>query len=593
MQKRGVLLNKLILFCFILVLSSFVVSAYDANLTFEFREFIHQNETYEQTIFAGESQTYWDVNGTLNISNAGSTPIYDIYILINNTQKITTNFTYLSGRPSSQFSGNPKGDMVVHIPELRVGDFTFLTYGVNNTLVEPILVLNTEYIHGFAPKVFSEENFTINMSIYNNVSALSLTDTIYNINLTMRAWNLTWTTPTRLHNFTFTHLYPYPNSDYGNVTQSSTLLWNWEPSSGDLTEGESQWITFNMSSLLPQYTGTHLALQTKLEYEMAEIVSNLTLVVKNASAKSEINFTKQFMDYYDIPNRMGNWSTQPFFGTPINISVNLTKVSMWVTETLDPNNYTGRFQNYNPNVIVNNTNTWSGSIWKFNFTDGFNDTYPPPIIWMKPEFLLEDGSSGQFNDYYFSQNGNDYHMSYIFIIEGYYLEINKKVTNVDNDTYRLDIWVHNRGHTPTPYNMTVTVYDFVPSDFAAWNFTPGYTSNQSVTGGNFTGMTYKWDLGLNFSGTGASLDANDNLPGGPDEWTAIYYVNGSGDFKVSNLYIVGLDPRKVDGAAGSPLVSIMHSIKNYSYEKFFVIAASMLIIANFATIAAIRFKRKK
>ena len=72
------------------------------------------------------------------------------------------------------------------------------------------------------------------------------------------------------------------------------------------------------------------------------------------------------------------------------------------------------------------------------------------------------------------------------------------------------------------------------------------------------------------------MDAADGL----DRYTLNYSVNGTGTFKVSDLYIVGLDPRQVDGANTSGAISILSGIASTSRELLYLGVVVFLVAIN-------------
>ena len=151
------------------------------------------------------------------------------------------------------------------------------------------------------------------------------------------------------------------------------------------------------------------------------------------------------------------------------------------------------------------------------------------------------------------------------------------MTSQANNTYNIRVYVHNRGNGHTPQNLTVTVYDFIPSAFALWNVSPNY-NNLSNVSGQFTGTAYQWDVGLRTNLSTSFAPNGDSS--GLDQYYLNYSVNGTGDFKVSDLYIVGLDPRSVEGANTQEGVTVLSSIASTSKELIYLGVVLFLIAIN-------------
>ncbi|RMF06644.1 hypothetical protein D6764_01805, partial [Candidatus Woesearchaeota archaeon] len=492
------------------------------------------------------------VNGTVNVDN--KIPV-DVEFKINDTA-----FEYA----------------VLHIPELRGGESTRFIYNVSGN-VNPPLDIDTNYTHTFNRKVLAGHRFDVNDTVTNVVD---IGVPVQNINITIEALNITW--GGKVFNFTLLNLSNDSSTDYANVDNSSTRIWYWTPKGGTLASGQNANISYQVRApdSVPS-SGTYPAVKQTLTYLVNYAASNITLIDVRARANINFSVTKRIVRPADNEfNRNVTWQSIPYVSAKENITFTLEKVSLWVTTTLNPNEYTGINTTYTPNVEFNLSNRWTGgesNPWYFNFTDGSAPAYPPPIVWIKPFWIITNKYNQIVNQSY-TREGTDIYIKYIYVINGYWLEVNKNITNMGNASYRIDIWVHNKGNGWTPENMTVTVYDFVPSNFVAYNFTPAY-NNLSNVSGEFSGVAYKWDIGLK-SPMNSSLAPDDGSPGGQDEWNATYYVNGSGDYVVSDLYIVGLDPRKVDGASASPLITVFTAFKTRTREIIYASIVLFLIVLN-------------
>ena len=67
-------------------------------------------------------------------------------------------------------------------------------------------------------------------------------------------------------------------------------------------------------------------------------------------------------------------------------------------------------------------------------------------------------------------------------------------------------------------------------------------------------------------------------------WNVSYKVNGSGPYRATDLYIIGLDPLKVDGASVSPVISIISGFKSHSTEIIYLTIVLFLIAINLANL---------
>jgi len=393
--------------------------------------------------------------------------------------------------------------------------------------------------------------------------------------------------------------------DYLNVNGNGTsnYQWSWTPNGGDLNFNESANISFIMRAPYSvPFTATYKALLESITYNVPFLISNISLDYINASADINFSMEKRIEKPADnVESHNVTWEIRPALNTNKNITFDVNKVTLWVTENLDPSNDTadtswGRLEvNYTgaPMKEINLTTGWGNSsyYWLFNYTDGANSSYPPPIVWMKPEWLITN-NYGQIMNYSATRSGTDLYMKYIYVIHGYWLEVQKNVTNIGEDSYQVDIFVENIGNGWTPQFTYVTVYDFIPNDFEWYGMQPApyacptgsYCQNLTVgtAGSEYNGMSFRWNIAW-------KGDMNSSLGPkvGPDatsynnySWNVSYKVNGTGPYRVTDLYIVGLDPLKVDGATVSPVIAVITGLQSYTKEIIYVGIVAFLIIIN-------------
>ncbi len=540
--------------------------------------------------------------GNVDISNAGTTPVPIEMNEVNITgSKVYGNLTIIGTTTADNqivaavnFTVNEyaSAPIVIYIPELRVNESSVFFYNISCMDTSPPLNIDSQYFNprtGYNRKVLAGYNWTINQSVSND----AIVD-ITNINITMTAAQVKWNDSL----FNFSLLYLNSSGDYAHVNGNGTNYheWTWAPNGGTLAVGNNVSILYIMGA--PEsvpFTATYLALLENVSYQVNVLLSNLTIDQINASADIDYNFEKHITQPAD--NALSHnvtWEIRPNITVPYNITYKLNKVTLWVTQNLNPNNGTdstiwGKLErNYTTGMPIelNLTTPWGNSsyYWTFNYTDGYNGSYPPPIVWMKPEWLISP-KYGQILNYTTSVSGSDWYLKYIYVVHGYWLQIVKNVTNIGSDQYNITIYVENIGNGWTPQGEYVTVYDFVPNEFTAYDFSVTTNLiNMSVgaPGSDFYGKSYRWNIpwkaGMNSSlgpkyGPYATGAANYS-------WTASYLVNGSGAYKVSELYIVGLDPLRVDGAFTSPIITIIAGIQSHSTEILYASIVMFLVIVN-------------
>jgi hypothetical protein len=477
--------------------------------------------------------------------------------------------------------------VVLHLPELRSGESALFNYTALSVIDPPINV-ETDYTHEQYRKVLAGECFNVTQWATNEFFyEYNLT----NVNITIESLGVTWNET--VFNFTLGNLSisPTHSGDAKNVTIVDNRTWYWIVGGGNMTH----LVTYNISyqvcapASVPA-SGSYPFIKETLQYATEGTVSGVEVKEVRAVAKLGFNFTKRIARPANTLNNTNvTWETIPKVGTSINVTFNVTKVSLWVSENLNPNNRTIHKSTYFPNQVVNlsSSQSWvAGTPWYFNYTDGSSFDSPPPIIWMYPFFHIAD-TENQILKNYLTTNGEDLYWKYIYVVNGYWLEIEKNVTNVNQDSYKIDVRVWNRGNGYTPQNLTVTVYDFVPSEFSAYNFSPTYTQFQGVSG-PFNGTAYEWDIPPNRTPQNSSF-----APAGlaNSTWNLSYFANGSGDYRVSELFIVGLDPRLVDGGSSHEVIAVVSSMVTHTTEMVYVAIVLFLVGLNVMNFVVTRKKK--
>jgi hypothetical protein len=543
-----------------------------------------------------------NLGNPISIENAGGAPV-DVFmdqVAVNGT-RLYGNLTIIGQAvddnilaENMQITLNEYyvSPIVIHIPELRPGNFSTYTYNVTCTNTDPPVNIESDYQNTRHPtidkKVLAGFNWTVTQWAINN---FYLDLNVTNINITMTAQVVTWNSTSS----DFQLEYLYGLGDYANVygNGTSTSTWWWTPDGGQLDNGQSENITYIVSA--PEsvpFSAIYMAILENITYDAAFLMSNLSLYQVNASAQINMSFQKRISQpSTNLFDHNVTWEIRPAVSTPLNITFLLNKVTLWVTHDLNINNYTGLNQTIvgSPIQEINISTGWGGvsDYWYFNYTDGSNATYPPPIVWMKPEYLLSYGNQ-QILNFSNTVSGNDLYMKYIYVVNGYWLQIQKNITSLNEDQYRISTYVENIGNGWTPQYEKVTVYDFVPNNFNPyeWSIVPGLNQSVGTPGSEFYGTSFVWDIPW-------KSDLNSSL--GPKygplattwgnySWNVTYLVNGTGEYKVTQLYIVGLDPLKVDGASGSPLISVITGLQSYSREIMYVGIVLFLVILNIANL---------
>lgn len=568
---------------FLIIVSMLAATAFAATyptyINITISETVHQNITFAKDFDLIESVEECRIIGMINITNPSAETVGDVYVNFTNTDQMQTNFTHLSGRTGSQIGNKTPGSTWrLHIPELRPGNESTWQYNLSCTTTPSPLNITTSYdsgVGGLQKKVLAGKNFSVSKWVSNEFSSANLTDVSILMETQAVAWNTTE------FNFTFINLSYVGDSDRGNVTITDNQTWTWDVAGGLIEPNDEYNITYYVQAPdnVPT-SNTYLFLKETSTYRIIALLSNLTVTSVRGNADLDIDLQKQITrPAHDVNDTNVTWQGDGNVTVPFDIAYSVKKVSMWVTHNLSPlatDTDFGLLNKTYPSTTVNSTIPWDTTAdpYTFNFTDGSADDSPPPILWMRPYYYIFEGGN-QILVYNVTQNGTDTYLSYIYVVNGYWLEVDKNITSQSESSYRIDVRVENIGNAYTPEGLAVTVYDFVPAEFESGGYVPAThapDSNATVEGEGFNGTSYRWVI-PNKPPYNASLG-----PG--DFWNTTYYVNGTGDYKISELYIVGLDPRKVDGAGTHEGITVITNLSSYTKEVFYVVGVLALLILN-------------
>ncbi len=608
-----------------------------------------------------ENQSYYNITGKLVIENVNEewtdATLGNIQIEIDNADEIlwfdrirdSRNAT-ISGFDGeevnesineSNFFDNVyynQSELLIRIPELVPGDNVSFNYSINPETIRPPINFTSSYNRS---KIISGDSFEVNDVVENVFDHNDYQrDCIYDINIIQEAIYYDDYVDGSDMWFNFTFLNDNVDADASDVASINADLTTleWDVNDGDcLYFGETSDITYDVLSpeTIPS-TDNYDFLNTSISYNINSTLSNVNVIdVKARSEKVDFNLSKRIDGVANetaFPDRNVTWEVGSNVYTELeNISYNVTEVSLWVSEAGgDPNvidtdhisgedlnmTYNWDYKQFNDLIdpdcsiddilYLNNPVSNDDCEWYFNYSD-----LPSPIVWNSFDYHLNvndyylfnetgDSSVAQIQSHSLTTDEDDRFVKQMYIIVDYWLELEKNITSLGNDTYKIEVWVHNRGNRWTPENAPVSIFDYVPGDFDVITDMTDYdnesiysdsltdvysTDHEShdVSGEQYDGQMFKWSLLYEDD----VYEINSSLAPGYDTgwddfnstWYTKYVVQGDGDYEATDLYIVGLDPELVDGAASDLLIEIKGGIKSLGSEEMSFLIAFMFSVS--------------
>lgn len=289
-----------------------------------------------------------------------------------------------------------------------------------------------------------------------------------------------------------------------------------------------------------------------------------------------------------------------------NITLQLNEFTRWVaTQTIgDPNTIDNDAVNTGTQLIVNDTfttgqvlinstnNTWQSPTWLFNYTD-----LPTPILYGKADFQIYDDGT-QIVNRTITRSGNDIFIKELYLVLGYWLEVEKNVTSLENDTYNVHIEVYNKGNQVTPVNATISLFDFIPGNFNLTTNMTDYTNlsvysinttwytvnfDQENITGNYNGTLLRWAISGATNSTTGVVDPS--FAQGPNKnenntFIANFTIVGEGEYSLLDVFIVGVDPQQVDGATAATTLFVTEFVEKIRTSEgiFAALAGAMLVL---------------
>ena len=566
-------------------------------------EIATHTDTYDPLASPAQAVTDNTATGTVKISNTlAGKDLSDVTVVLDKGGNTITWAQTFDGSSiaTSDFHmtdsapGTSSGTITVHIPVLPNGKYALLTY----TVATPVLPvsLTASYSTDKVPDTQgSGTSVTLNL-VKNGLRTDILDSNINNIQVTI-APGTGWA------------LGSGATSDGTISTSSPDLVWAATSPTGSATFSETvsdptQFINAGSASGLNQYplaTSTLVYTITSTGISaLGHVTVSTTPTATTTDAKVDV--TKHLLgsgnDMY--------WQFTPEVDNSVGsgVSYTLSAVSLVITDSnvgttfatqpISSGTIGGIAANLQTTLAAGQS--WIGSYVNVHSISGTNTaqnlygfTTGVPVGFVKPTMsIANDGT--QIGSHYTNDQNTVTFQKFIWVIDDYYIEATKTITYNGGGDYTITLKVQNIGSKTSP---DVIVYDVIPSSFDGptninlLDKTPTtiampsarfpaitshsglyYTGQQAaVTIAGTTGSAYWWNV-AQLSASGQSTDTV----------YVTYHVSGSGDYPVSQLYIVGLDPSLTSGLQSTPFLQNNVTITNANFESLAALCALGLIL---------------
>ncbi len=545
-----------------------------------------------------ENRTVYNLTGEIIISN--NHPTESVQNIVLNISGITNiyNITNSSGKVSYVTEFNSAGNyMIIMVPDLAPNSNATLSYKINTSNIAPPLNFTTNYSDS---KIFAGLDLGVTDRVENILnSTVHPNNCIYGINIIQNALDINQSGVTI--NFTIDPT-SLTGSDASNASVSSdnrTLTWNTLNSnclySSNVTD--ISYIVNTPSEV--NYAQNYKFINSTISYYVNTSISTLNLVSIKALTDLDLSFQKYLNTTLDGDN--ATWKITSNVSSSSNITVNLTEVTLWVSvrngtgtgftnpSIHDNDTISGAelLKIYNPNVLLNSSlPQWSNpsNEWYFNYT--FTSS---PIVWMDiKNNIVNDGI--QLTNRTITYDNNSIFIKEIYLVTGYWLQINKNITRLGDNNYNVKITVINLGNSPTPSGQVVQVYNFLPNTFGmtsdfVFSSSPWYnTSNTSevLNDAIYNGTMYQFALIPNNNPSNSSLDLYGGSSNENNTWSAEFNISGSGEFNYEDLFLTGVDPLHVEEYGATKALSIEGAITFVSDKLGIALGVAAVIIGALA-----------
>ena len=276
--------------------------------------------------------------------------------------------------------------------------------------------------------------------------------------------------------------------------------------------------------------------------------------------------------------------TATFKNTAGTVYYNLTAISVfskanpWDTATI-------KSESMKPNTWIQPSQTYTLGPVQFEYSG-------VPIVWANATFkMIKDVNHGYYT-YHTTKNGSYVVYEWIFVIKGYYIKVTKHVIPNGTNAYDVILVVENIGNEVSP---DIGVYDLIPENFNVTEFMIVNKSSMLKIDGNTTG-SWKYSERVQNPMTGYSwgycwilhpLNPRADGDGSFEDYDEIssnksvvihYKVKGTGSYRVSDIFLVGIDPTNSPNARISGKVVVVSGVAYDNYELTLIMVTLIISV---------------
>jgi hypothetical protein len=596
LKQINTIITFLLLFSVSLTLANATVNVIDVVIQEDIYQEIQYNPLSTQSGFwvgAGEIQTAYNLTGQIIVSNTH--PTDSVQNIVVNLTKLGSiyNLSYTLGNAGFVTEINTVSDYaLLFVNDLGPGQNTTFTYDINGTTIESPLDIRPTY----NANVFSGSNLPVQTLIKNNMnSSIYSENCVYDINIVENALQID-SEDFGFLNFTFTNLAGIDSTNLTIDVTNRTLTWN-VLADGCLNSDANT--SINHEVIIPvdiESSDNYYFSNSTIDYKLNTSISRLN--VSSIAAITDIDLDFQKFQTAILTGDNATWQiTSNAFSTS-NITINLTEISLWVStrngtgtgftnpslRDVDTISGADLLKTYTPNILLNSTtNSWNntGSEWLFNYT--FSSS---PIVWMDlTNNVVSDGI--QLIDRQVTYGADEIYIKEVYIATGYWLEIKKNITKINNSEYNVLITVNNRGTSPTPEGQVVVAYNFIPNVFnltsaMVYSTSSWYTTqvaNTTLDDPTYNGTMFQYGLLSGTNPFNSSLAAYGGAQNENNSWYVTYNISGDGQFNFDDLFLTGVDPLQVSEVGATAGLSVESVYKVVSSNTEYILSGLAVLIA--------------